>query len=195
MKTIAVMASGGGSNFQVILDGIARGKLKVQVAFLLVNNSRCGAVEKAHAAGVMVYHYSSVTHPDPQQLGEALVELGHKNSVDLWVLAGYMKKVPSPLLQNWKGRVLNIHPALLPNFGGQGLYGIHVHKAVLQSGVSESGVTVHLVDEEYDRGPILAQRAVPVLPGDTPESLGARVLAAEHDLYWRVIAEQAAKLP
>jgi phosphoribosylglycinamide formyltransferase-1 len=123
-----------------------------------------------------------VTHPDPADLDRAVLEALERHGTDLVVLAGYMKKLGPATLGRFKGRVLNIHPALLPKFGGPGMYGRRVHEAVLAAGEKESGVSIHIVDADYDTGPVIAQERVPVLPGDTPDSLAARVLEQEHRL-------------
>jgi phosphoribosylglycinamide formyltransferase-1 len=188
MYKIGVFASGGGSNFLSIAEAAAAGKLSVEIAFLITNNSSCGAVAKAQKLGIPVYHISSKTHRDPEALDQAMQEVIAEHQVELLVLAGYMKKMPSGVLKQMNNRVLNIHPALLPAFGGKGCYGIHVHEKALAAGVRYSGVTVHLVNENYDEGHILAQRVVEVKKGDTPQILQARVLEQEHDIYWRVVA-------
>ncbi|MBX3044776.1 MAG: phosphoribosylglycinamide formyltransferase [Candidatus Kapabacteria bacterium] len=189
MKTfnIAFFASHGGSNMQAILDAIKDGRLKSNPAVLITNNSKSGACEKAAAFGLLVYHVSSVTHPDDNERAKFIIEILEKFKIDLIVLAGYMKKLPSEVIARMNGRVLNIHPALLPKFGGEGMYGINVHKAVIEAGNKISGATVHLVESEYDRGRILLQKEVVVLADDSPETLAERVLKAEHKLYPNVI--------
>ena len=185
---LGFMASGGGSNFQAILNHIQDGSLaNTSAEFLLSNNSKCGAVDKARAAGIPVYHVSSLTHPDPQKYAEALLAPIQAHGIDLLVLAGYMKKVPAQVLERLPLRVINIHPALLPNFGGVGHWGHHVHEAVVEAGVRVSGPTVHFVDGAYDRGRILAQRPISIGALDTPEIVADKVLVQEHDLYWRVV--------
>jgi phosphoribosylglycinamide formyltransferase 1 len=181
-----VLVSGRGSNLAAILDAIDRGDLHARVAVVLSNNSTAGGLELAREAGIAAHHISSRTHDDP---GAAMLETLRSHDVDVLVLAGYMKKVDPRVVQAFEGRALNIHPAPLPRFGGPGMYGEHVHRAVLDAGVKHSGPSVHLVSAEYDEGPVLAHAPVEVRPDDTPQTLAARVLAAEHDLYWRVIAE------
>ena len=132
------------------------------------------------ARRVPAYHLSAETHPEPEALDRTIRDTLIRHGVGLVVLAGYMKKLGPETLAQYAGRVINIHPALLPRFGGLGMYGMRVHEAVLASGASETGVTIHLVDRDYDRGAILAQCRVPVLPDDSPGSLAARVLAREH---------------
>lgn len=184
---LGALASGGGTNLQAIMDRCASGDLPARMAVVISNNSGSGALERARRAGVPTCHLSGRTHPDPQALDRAIAEVFQSYGVDLVVLGGYMKKLGPVTLQAYPNRILNIHPALLPAFGGKGMYGLRVHQAVIESGAWISGVTVHLADEEYDHGPIVAQEAVRVGPDDTPESLAARVLEVEHRLYWEVV--------
>ena len=194
MFKIGVMASGGGSNFKAIIEHIGEGDLEAQCKFLITNNGTCGAVEHAKEYGIPVYHISGKTHPDVAAYEAALLEVLDKYNVDLLVLAGYMKALPASFVRRMAGRILNIHPSLLPKYGGKGFWGIHVHEAVIAAHEKESGPTVHLVSEEIDQGKILAQVKVPVLEGDTPEVLAARVLEQEHNLYWKTIRDYAAEL-
>lgn len=184
---LGFMASHGGSNMQAILEAIAQGRLDAEAALVISNNSTSGALEKARAAGVPWRHFSSVTHPDPQGLDLAIHDALVGHGVDLIVMAGYMKKLGPKTLERFHGRVLNIHPALLPKHGGRGMYGLHVHEAVLAAGEKITGVTVHLADDVYDHGRILSQREVEVVDGDTPETLQARVLTLEHQIYAETI--------
>ncbi|MCF0222481.1 MAG: phosphoribosylglycinamide formyltransferase [Fibrobacter sp.] len=194
MFKIGVMASGGGSNFKAIIDQIGEGNLEAQCKFLITNNGGCGAVDHARTYGIPVYHISGKTHPDETEYEKALCSVLDERPVDLLILAGYMKKLPDGLIAKMPNRILNIHPSLLPKFGGKGFWGIHVHEAVLAAHETESGPTVHLVSSEIDKGRILAQRKVAVMPGDTPQVLQARVLEQEHDLYWRTIKEYGESL-
>lgn len=180
---IGFLASHGGSNMQAIIDACKEGRLSATAAVVISNNGDSRALERARTEGIPNYHLSGNTHPDPDDLDRAIMDTLIRHNVDVIALAGYMKKLGPKTLACFRGRILNIHPALLPKFGGKGMYGIHVHEAVIAAGEKESGVTVHLVDEEYDRGPILAQVRVPVMPGDTPEILAERVLVQEHLLY------------
>ncbi len=182
----AVLASGGGSNFQALLDRIASGDLNARAVFLACNNSAAGALEKARAAGVPAFHVSAKTEGSEDGVAKRLVALLDEYDPGLLVLAGYMKKVPDAVLARMRNRVINIHPALLPEFGGAGMYGHHVHEAVVLAGIGRSGMTVHMVNEHYDEGQILAQRAVEVFGADAPE-VARRVLELEHDTYWRVL--------
>lgn len=168
---------------QAILDSISDGRLSAKPVLLITNNSDCRARERAIQFGFPTAHISSVTHPDDKDRVEAIIEALESSGANIIVLAGYMKKLPEEAVEKYRGRILNIHPALLPKFGGAGMYGINVHEAVLEAGEKFSGATVHLVDEQYDRGKILTQASVPVLDGDTPESLAERVLKVEHELF------------
>ena len=189
---IAVLASGGGTNFQAIQDRIADGRLNARVVLVISNNKDAFVLERARTAGIRAEHWSEKKAGSREAFVAGLLKLLEETQTELIALAGYMKLVPFEVVNAYARRIINIHPALLPKFGGQGMYGIHVHEAVLAAGELESGATVHLVDAQYDRGPILAQRRVPVLPGDTPESLRDRVLQVEHELYSDVIAKFAA---
>lgn len=183
---IGVLASGRGSNLQALVAAYSRGDLPAPVAVVISNNSGAGALEFARQKNIPTAHISGRTHADP---GSAMVACLYEHEVDLVVLAGYMKRVDPRVLTAYTGRAINIHPAPLPRFGGQGMYGEHVHRAVLQSGVALSGPTVHRVTEEYDEGEILAHQPVSVIPGETVEQLAARVLQAEHELLWRVVRD------
>ena len=173
-----MLASGRGSHFQTILRACRRGELPAEVV-LLVSRLNAPVVERAHEAGVPV-----VFPPRDEAICSALQDA----EVDWVVLAGYLRRVGPAVLAAYPERVINIHPALLPAFGGQGMYGRHVHEAVLAAGVRETGASVHLVDEEYDQGRLLAQMRIPVLASDTPESLADRVLEVEHRLYLATLA-------
>ena len=168
---------------QAILDACREGRLDAEPCVVISNNSDAMVLDRAMAARVPAFHLSSHIHPDPARLDEAILEVLEKHRVNLIVLAGYMKKLGPKTLARYRGRVLNMHPALLPKFGGKGMYGHRVHEAVLAAGEKESGATVHLADAEYDEGRILAQKKVPVMAGDTADSLAARVLEVEHHLY------------
>ena len=165
---------------QAVLDACASGRLHATPAVLICNNRDAEALERAARAGLPRYHLSGATHPDPDALDAAILDALARHDAELVVLAGYMKKLGPRTLGRYRNRVLNIHPALLPRFGGQGMYGARVHAAVLAAGERETGVTIHVVDAEYDHGPILAECRVPVSEGDTPATLAERVLAREH---------------
>jgi len=180
---LGFLASHGGSNMQAIIDACKDGRLDAEPAVVISNNSESTSLERARREGIPRYHLSSATHPGPAQLDAAILRTLEEHGVDLVILAGYMKLLGPQTLARYRGRILNIHPALLPKFGGKGLYGKKVHEAVLAAGERVTGVTIHLVDERYDAGPIVAQSEVPVLDDDTVDSLAARVLEREHQLF------------
>lgn len=182
-----VLASGSGTNLQALLDRFNRGDDDAaRVVRVVGSSSGLGALERARAAGVE----ASVLEEDDDRGSGLQAEL-EAAGADLVVLAGYLRLVPGPVVRAWRGRMVNIHPALLPSFGGQGMYGLRVHEAVLDAGVRVTGPTVHFVDEAYDRGPIVAQWPVPVREGDDAETLAARVLRFEHRLLPRVVSALA----
>ncbi|MDZ7779426.1 MAG: phosphoribosylglycinamide formyltransferase [Gemmatimonadota bacterium] len=184
----AVFASGGGTNLQSLLD---HGAEAWRVALVVSDRPDAGALRRAGRADVptvVVPHASGATEDPAGRMLTALAE----HDIDFVLLAGYMKLVPAEVVERYTDRIVNVHPALLPSFGGKGMYGIHVHRAVLQAGVRLTGPTVHLVDEVYDRGRIIAQWPVPVKADDTPEDVAARVLRVEHSLYPRVVDHLAA---
>jgi formyltetrahydrofolate-dependent phosphoribosylglycinamide formyltransferase len=173
---VAVAASGRGSNLAALLEALDREGAPAHVVLVLSDRSDAGALEIARRHGIAVHRFA-----DPAAAGEWNRVLDAAG-VGLIVLAGYLKLVPAAVVRAWRGRIINIHPALLPSHGGPGMYGRKVHEAVLAAGETWTGATVHLVTEQYDQGDILAQARVPVEPGDTPDSLAARVLEAEHRL-------------
>lgn len=180
---LAVFASGGGSNLQALIDRFNRGKESpVRVVLVVSDRENAGALERARNAGIFASVISVKERPVDFVAREMLAALEGAD-IDLIALAGYVKLVPPAVIRRFRNRMLNVHPALLPSFGGKGMYGPRVHRAVLDSGAKVSGPTVHFVEEEYDTGRIVAQWPVPVLAGDSPETLAARVLAIEHMLY------------
>ncbi len=184
---IAVFGSGSGSNMESLCKAIDQGLLPAVIGCVISNNSRAFILERARLRNIPAHHVSTRTHPDPDGFNAHLLELMTTNGINLICLAGYMKKMPIPLIRHFEDRILNIHPALLPAFGGKGMYGLNVHKSVISSGACVSGASIHIVNEEYDRGRIIAQTTVPVLSDDTPEILASRVLCQEHELYWRAV--------
>ena len=188
---IGVLASGGGTNLQSIIDKSLDGTLSADVVVVISNNSKAGALERARRHGIDTVHISSVTEGSQEAVDRKITEEMISRRVDLVVLAGYMKKIGPVLLKAYKGKILNIHPALLPKFGGKDMYGMHVHEAVITAGEKESGATVHIVDGKYDHGEILEQKRVPVYPDDTPETLQKRVLVKEHELFPETIQKMA----
>ncbi len=185
---IAAFASGRGSNLKAILDKIKSGDLlNAEISVIISNNSEAGVFKLGEENDIDSIHISSKAHPDPAHYEKAMIDILEKYNIELILLAGYMKLLPSSIIKNFKGDILNIHPALLPRFGGKGMYGMNVHKAVIASGEKESGVTIHYVNERYDEGLVIKQAMVPVKDGDTPEILALRVLKTEHELYWKVV--------
>jgi len=177
---VAVLASGGGTNLQALLDASAT-DAPFRVVRVISNRADAGALDRARRAGL-----GAIVLRNPTDAAELLGAVG---DADLAVLAGYLKLIPAPVVAHFRWRMINIHPALLPGFGGDGMYGLRVHAAVLASGATVTGATVHYVDEAFDRGPVIAQWPVPVRPGDTPDALAGRVLAVEHRLLPAVAAE------
>ena len=180
---LAVLASGRGSNLQAIIehfDNLSRERV-AKIVLVASNRADSPALIRAATASIDVAAFN------PNDGGSELLGLLQKFRVDLVVLAGYLKRIPPKVINEYAGRIINIHPALLPAFGGEGMYGARVHEAVIAAGVEETGVTVHLVDDEYDRGPIIAQWRMPVEKSDDAESLAARVLNVEHAVYPRIV--------
>jgi phosphoribosylglycinamide formyltransferase-1 len=177
---LGFLASGRGSNMQAVIDACKSRQLTAKPCVVISNNSGSGALARADQEGIPRYHLSGRTHPDPAQLDAAILDALLRHETELVILAGYMKKLGPRTLKRYAGRIINIHPALLPKFGGLGMYGARVHQAVLAAGDKETGVTIHLVDAQYDTGPVVAQCRVQVLTDDTVESLAQRVLEQEH---------------
>ena len=182
---VAVLVSGGGTNLQALLDTLHDSPI-ARIARVISSRPDAGALQRARRAGVPTTVLRDAG--DPAEVLSALA------GAQLVVLAGYLKLVHASVVARFRGRIINIHPALLPDFGGAGMYGRRVHEAVLASGAKESGATVHFVDEEFDRGAIIAQERVPIEAGDTPDTLAARVLEAEHRLLPRVVLELARRI-
>ena len=184
MLRIAVLGSGRGSNFDAILKAIRQGEIpSARIRLAISNNSNAGILEIARAHSLPALHLSQRQFASEDEYVDSMLAVLDEHDVNCIVLAGYMKRLPARIVTAFRGRILNIHPALLPKHGGQGMYGHFVHEAVIQSGEKISGATVHIVDEEYDHGAILLQRTVEISPDDTPESLAAKVLRLEHELY------------
>ena len=177
---LGFFASHRGTNMQAVIDACNSGYLDAKPCVVISNNSESEALARAMREGIPAYHFSSKSLPDPLQLDQTILSALQQQRVELVVLAGYMKRLGEKTLSAYQGRVINIHPALLPKYGGEGMYGAHVHEAVIAAGDRETGVTIHLVDREYDHGDIVAQCRLPVLENDTAVSLAARVLEREH---------------
>lgn len=187
---IAVLASGGGSNLQAILDHFDTlgGRRAGDVVLVASDRADAHALERARRLGIATALVPTPKHPQRAPLLDMLRDA----RVDYVVLAGYLRLVPAEVVRAYAGRIVNVHPGLLPAFGGAGMFGHRVHEAVIAAGVEESGPTVHFVDEVFDHGAVIAQYAIPVRPHDTPDSLAARVLRVEHMLYPRVVQALAA---
>lgn len=184
---VFVGTKGRGSNLMAIYGAIQDGRLPAELVLVIGTKAEAPALERARLAGIPTAVVSVGDHYEAR-LDAALAAAG----ADTIALAGYLRKLPELLVGRFKGRILNVHPALLPSFGGKGMYGHHVHEAVLAYGAKVSGCTVHLVDAEYDTGPVILQRVIPVHEDDTPETLAARILPAEHDAFieaLRLLAE------
>ncbi|PYE53309.1 phosphoribosylglycinamide formyltransferase [Deinococcus yavapaiensis] len=186
---LAFLASHGGSGMRAVVRACREGRLNATPTLVISNNSHSPALAFAREAGLRALHLSTVTHP--HDLDETMCEAIRAADNDLVVLSGYMRPVGPRVLRAFEGRILNVHPSLLPKFGGRGMYGDRVHEAVLKAGETESGATVHLVDGGYDTGEVLARAPVPVEPDDTVETLRARVQAAEQTLLVSVLARLA----
>ncbi|MGM9321430.1 phosphoribosylglycinamide formyltransferase [Deinococcus aquaticus] len=184
---LGFLASHGGSAARHLVEACRAGELNATPVALVSNNSRSPALAWAREAGLTVAHLSSAKHPDPDALDAAILDVLVGAGADTLVLSGYMREIGPRVLTHFAGRLVNIHPSLLPRHGGRGMYGDRVHEAVLASGDTESGATVHLVTAGIDEGPILAQARVPVLPGDDLASLKARVQATEGELMLRAV--------
>ena len=182
MKKIALFASGTGSNAKKLI-GCFSGSKEISVALLLSNRSNVGALEIAKASGVPAFVFSKEEFYNSSKILDKLIS----ENIDIIVLAGFLIKIPDNILKAYENKIINIHPALLPDFGGKGMYGLNVHKAVIESGKTESGITIHLVNENYDEGKILFQAKCSVLENDTPETLAARVQELEHNYFPKTI--------
>ncbi|WP_375268061.1 formyltransferase family protein [Phenylobacterium sp.] len=189
MLRLGFLASRNGTAMRAILEAVARGELAAEPRIVVSNNRQAPAL--AHAAALGVPTAWIPTKDDPAAADAALTQAMSAAGVELVVLSGYLRKLGPVFLERFRGRVLNIHPGPLPAFGGQGMYGRRVHEAVIASGVAESGAVIHLVDGEYDQGPEIARISAPVLPGDTAETLEARITALEPDFYVRTLQEIA----
>jgi phosphoribosylglycinamide formyltransferase-1 len=190
-----VLASHEGTTLQAVIDACRGEAYPWEVALVISNNAEAGALRRAEAAGIPARHLSSRTHGSAAALDRAIRDALLEHRVDLVLLAGYMKRLGPATLGAFPDRVVNTHPALLPKFGGRGMFGLDVHRAVLAAGERTTGVTVHVVDGEYDTGPVIAQAHVPVEAGDTPERLAARVQAREREFLVGVLATIAAAGP
>ncbi len=190
---LAICASGRGSNARAIIDFALKNNATYDVALIISNNSNADVAKLAEEFGIPFAHISSVKFPDYEEYSAQFLKALKENNIDMIALAGFMKKIPQCVIEAFKNRIFNVHPALLPKFGGEGMYGIYTHEAVLKAGETETGVTIHRVEGEYDSGEILAQEKVEIFKNDTAEILAARVLKVEHELYPRVLDTMALK--
>ncbi len=184
---IAVFASHGGSDLQTIIDGCKNGFIDAQVAVVISNNADSMALQRAEKEKIPYYHLSVKKLGTEEVLAAEILEVLEQYHIDMIFLAGYMRMLHISILDKYDNRIFNIHPALLPKFGGKGMYGMNVHNAVIEAKEKETGVTIHRVNAEYDSGEIVAQTKVPVLENDTAEKLAARVLKKEHEFLIEVI--------
>jgi phosphoribosylglycinamide formyltransferase-1 len=189
---LGILASHGGTNLQAHIDAWEAGTTTAKPVVVISNNRKSGALERAANHGIPAVKLNDTTHPDPHELDLAIRDTLVEHGVEVVALCGYMKKIGPETLAAFEGKILNVHPGPLPRFGGRGMYGRHVHEAVLAAGVAETEVCIFVVDAEYDTGPVIARRAVPVLPDDDVDALAARVLEAEHDLYVETVGGLAA---
>jgi phosphoribosylglycinamide formyltransferase 1 len=188
MLRIAVLASHEGTTLQSIIDACNHGRINGRVMAVISNNSGSGALRRAAAAGIETFHLSSATHSSGDSLDLAICGALRRVGADVVFLAGYMKRLGPRTLAAFPARILNTHPALLPKFGGTGMFGDRVFEAVLAAGEAESGASVHLVDAEYDTGTVVCQERIQVLAGDTIDSLKARVQACEREAVVNTLA-------
>lgn len=177
MLKVGVLVSGGGTNLQAILDAIDAGRVKnAKVSFVFSNNANAYALERAKNAGIEAMALSPSSFETREEFNQAMMRALKERNLDLIVLAGFLVKIPPEMVEAFRGRIINIHPSLIPSFCGVGYYGLKVHEAALKRGVKVTGATVHYVDEGMDSGPIILQRAVEVKSGDTPKRLQQRVM-------------------
>ena len=187
MLRVGVMVSGGGTNLQAILDAVDAGEItNAEIAVVISNNPGAYALERAKKHGVEALCISPKDYESRDAFNEAFLAKVDEYHLDLIVLAGFLVKIPAAMIEKYEHKIINIHPSLIPSFCGQGFYGLHVHEAALAYGVKLSGATVHFVSAECDGGPIIAQKAVPVLPGDTPETLQKRIM---EQAEWKLLPE------
>jgi phosphoribosylglycinamide formyltransferase 1 len=186
---ICIFASGSGTNFKAIIEARKSGIIKSEISLLITNNSDCGAVSIARENHISFFHISRKVFPNctDEAYAQIFIDKLEEYNIDFIALAGYMKMIDARIIRKYHNRIINIHPALLPEFGGKGMYGMNVHVAVIEAGVKESGVTIHYVNENYDDGEIILQEKVEVAPDDTAETLQKKVLKLEHRCYAEAI--------
>jgi phosphoribosylglycinamide formyltransferase-1 len=180
---LCVLASGRGTNLRSIINSRKSKRISSKVSLVISNNSNSGALALARKHGIPTFHLSEKRFESKKSFDKALLRLLYRYKIDMIILAGYMKLVRPAIIRKFRNRILNIHPALLPFFGGKGMYGMKVHQAVIESGSKITGATVHIIDEKFDHGPVVTQKAVRVSDDDTPETLQRKVQKVEHKLY------------
>ena len=183
MHNIVFFASGSGTNFQSVIDAINSGQLEARISGLITNRPEAGALERAENYDIPTF----IIDPNAEGSEQRLVDLLKTLDPDLIVLAGYLKRIPEKVIELYSGQIINIHPSLLPKYGGKGYYGMNVHRSVIENKDTISGCTVHFVDEIYDNGQVIEQIEVPVDDSDTPESLAGKILQKEHELLPKTI--------
>ena len=189
LKRIAVFASHNGSDLQAIIDACQSGRIAAEVCVVISNNGDAKALERARDAGISARHISAKACGSLEEAEQRTLEILAYHQPDILFLAGYLKKLAPSILSRYDGRIFNIHPALLPKYGGQGMYGAHVHQAVIAAGEKESGISIHRVSDRYDEGEVVAQTRVAVEAGDTAETLAARILEREHVFIVEVLRD------
>ena len=189
-----MLVSGSGSNLQAIIDAISNKTLDAKIEIVISNKKDPYALQRAQKAGIKTAFINPLEFTDNTDFDKKLIEIIAPLKIDLIVLAGYTRILTDYFAGSFQNKIINIHPALLPNFGGRGMYGKKVHEAVLKSGAKESGCTVHFVTNEVDLGPIILQKKVPVMPGDTVETLSKRILEKEHELLVEAIEKVFSKV-
>lgn len=189
MKKIAIFVSGGGSDMQSIIDGVASGQINAKIECVVCSKDGIFAIDRCKNHGIEYHIFEKKSYDSPEDMDRAIISTLESHGVELIVLAGYLNIVTPILVDRYRNKIINIHPSLIPKYCGMGYYGMRVHRAVIENGEKESGATVHYVDEGADTGAIIRQEKVPVIDGDTPETLQKRVLELEHRLLPEVVAQ------
>lgn len=187
MKNIVVFASGSGSNFQSIIDAISKGELEANIVGFISNKESALAVQRAKQNNIPIYILAPSDFDNEKDYSSLILEKLKAWNAQILILAGYLKKIPEDIISAFENNILNIHPSLLPKYGGKGFYGKKVHEAVIENKETKTGCTVHIVTKDYDKGPVIGQSIVKVLPSDSPESIAKKVLQKEHQLFPLVI--------
>ena len=188
MKKIAVLASGGGTNFQAVIDGCSSGKIDGEIVLLIYNRKDAYAKKRAEQNNIKTAYINRIAEGGTEKMQQRVYEELAESKADVIVLAGYLEKLSGIVVKRWENKIINTHPSLIPMFCGEGYYGTRVHRAIIEKGVKVSGCTIHLIDDNYDTGPIIMQQAVEVQSSDTPESLAARILPYEHKCLVKSVA-------